>query len=374
MRYIFLIVFMFLTNLSKAQSECNCQKNFNEIYQKVTDNYSAYDMKVNIKTKPAYDELTKKVREKAKGVTDPKACFEILNEWLDFFKDGHLFINTMTSIDNSEPISVITERAAKVGMQKFVSEQEFQAYLNAKGTALDDIEGIWESDDKGYKVGIVKDEINSNKFFGFLLAKRDNLWVFGKNKFELEKISPNRFKTIYYYADFSSENTLTRQVKNMISIDNIFKMIKYSANSKELATQYELDHQMADYRVEKIDADNVLLVLPPFTIPNAPTYIRELVNQNTELIRSSKNLIIDFRNNSGGDENAFDAVFPFIANGPIVRKGSKIRASQENLILLNHELKAIQDYPQYKDNLDPKLREITKKMQFNMGKMFDGPD
>ena len=374
MRYIFFIVCMCLATLSKAQSECNCQKNFTEIYQKVTDNYAAFDMKVNLKTKPVYDELTKKVREKAKGVTDPKACLGILNEWLEFFKDGHLFINTMTSIDNSEPISVITERAGKVGMQKFVSEPEFQAYLYEKEATLDDIEGIWESDDKGYRLGIVRDGLNSNKFFGFLLAKRDHLWVFGKNKFELEKISPNRFKTKYYYADFSSENTLTRQVKNMISIDNIFKMVKHSAKNKELASQYELDHQMSDYRVEKIDADNTLLVLPPFTIPNAPTYIRELVNQNSDLIRSSKNLIIDFRNNSGGDENAFDAVFPFIANGPIVRKGSKIRATQENLILLNHELKAIQDYPQYKDNLDPKLREITKKMQFNMGRMFDGPD
>ncbi len=168
MRYIFFIVCMCLATLSKAQSECNCQKNFTEIYQKVTDNYAAFDMKVNLKTKPVYDELTKKVREKAKGVTDPKACLGILNEWLEFFKDGHLFINTMTSIDNSEPISVITERAGKVGMQKFVSEPEFQAYLNEKEATLDDIEGIWESDDKGYRVGIVRDGLNSNKFFGFL--------------------------------------------------------------------------------------------------------------------------------------------------------------------------------------------------------------
>lgn len=131
MRYILGIVFMILANLSKAQSECNCLKNFNEIYQKVTDNYAALDIKVNLKTKPTFEELTKKVREKAKGVTEPKTCLGILNECLEFFKDGHLFLNTMNSIDTSEPISVITERAEKVGMQKFVSELEFHAYLNS---------------------------------------------------------------------------------------------------------------------------------------------------------------------------------------------------------------------------------------------------
>lgn len=38
----------------------------------------------------------------------------------------------MNSIDNSEPILVITERTEKVGMQKFVSELEFQTNLNSR--------------------------------------------------------------------------------------------------------------------------------------------------------------------------------------------------------------------------------------------------
>ncbi len=46
----------------------------------------------------------------------------------------------------------------------------------------------------------------------------------------------------------------------------------------------------------------------------------------------------------------------------------------ENQILLNHELKAIQDYPQYAKVLDPKLRDIIRKMQMNPGAIITASD
>jgi hypothetical protein len=372
MNRLFLILLVVSFSNSYAQSTCSCEKNFDEIYQKVKDNYSAYEMKITPVTKPKFEELSKKVKEKSKGVSDPKACFNILKEWTEYFKDGHLFINSQTSFTDIEAKSDVEARAAKLGVQKFNSEAKFEAQLKSVANSLQTIEGIWESDDKAYRIGIIKSE--GNKYWGFLLNNRDNLWIAGKNKFLLEPISDNKFKTTYYYADFTSEVTLSTQFKNVLRMDNIYKYYKISPSPKESVSQDELIHSLPDYRVEKIDNDNTLLVLPPFTIPNAPTYVKELVNQNIDLIRSSKNLIIDLRNNPGGDETAFDAVFPLLANGPIVRKGSKIRASAENLILLNHELKAIQDYPQYQSYLDPKLRDIIRKMQRNPNTMIDAAD
>jgi hypothetical protein len=225
-----------------------------------------------------------------------------------------------------------------------------------------------------YRIGIIKDATNANKFYGFLLNKRDNLWVIGKTKFVLEQLSELKFKTTYYYADFTPEITITNVVKNLLVMENIYKFNKLSPIPKEFASQDDLIHRIPDYRVEKLDSNNTLLKLPPFTMPNVELYVSELVKQNEGLIRSSKNLIIDLSNNPGGDESVFDAIFPYIANGPIVRRGSKIRASIENQILLNHELKAIQDYPQYAKNLDPKLRDIIRKMQMNPGTIITGAD
>jgi hypothetical protein len=372
-RFTILLLVLFSVKVN-AQTECNCQKNFDEIFQKVRDNYSAYSMKVNASTKPAFDALTKKVKDKSAGVTDPKECYTILKEWTEFFKDGHLFINTQTPFVVEEPKDAMTKRAVAVPTQKFGSEQIFQAHLTANLDKLSYVEGIWESDDKVYRIGIIKDATNGNKFYGFLLNKRDNLWVIGKTKFVLEQLSELKFKTTYYYADFTPEITITNVVKNLLVMENIYKFNKLSPIPKEFASQDDLIHRIPDYRVEKLDSNNTLLKLPPFTMANAELYVSELVKQNEGLIRSSKNLIIDLRNNPGGDESVFDAIFPFIANGPIVRRGSKIRASMENQILLNHELKAIQDYPQYAKNLDPKLRDIIRKMQMNPGTIITGAD
>ena len=372
MKRIFLVIFLIASSQLYAQGDCDCQKNFDEMYQKVRDNYSAYSMKVTPQNKAKFDNLSKKMKDKSAGIKDPKTCFLLLKEWTEFFEDGHLFINTQTSFNNDDPAEVVQARAAKSGSQKYASEQSFQKYLTSNQATLANIEGIWESDDRAYRIGIVKE--SGSKYWGFLLNKKDNLWTAGKNKFLLEQLADNRYKTTYYYADFTTETTISRQVKNILVMENIYKFLKISPVAPETASQDELIHQVPDYRVEKLDSNNVLLTLPPFTMNGAAVYITEMLKQNDALIKSAKNLIIDLRNNPGGDETSFDSVFPYIANGPIVRKGSKIRATQENLILLSHELKAIQDYAQYKDYLDPKLRDIIRKMQMGMGTMITGPD
>ena len=374
MKRLILLLFVLLSIDSNAQNDCNCQKNFDEMYQKVRDNYAAYSMKVNATTKPAFDAMSKKVKEKSMGITDPKQCYFILKEWTEFFKDGHLFINTSTPILPDEPKDAILKRAAAIPIQKFSTEASFQSYLTANLAKLANVEGIWESDDRAYRIGIVKDAADVKKFYGFLLNKKDEQWIFGKTKFILEQLTDLKLKTTYYYADFTSEITLTTVVKNYLVMENIYKFNKLSPIPTTFVTQDDLNHRLPDFRVEKIDSNNTLVKLPPFTMANVQLYVKEMFKQNDALIRSSKNLIIDLRNNPGGDEAVFDAVFPYIANGPIVRRGSKIRSSMENQILLNHELKAIQDFPEYAQNLDPKLRDMIRKMQQNPGTIFAAAD
>jgi hypothetical protein len=81
MKQFIIALLVLFSATANAQSDCNCQKNFDEIYQKVRDNYGAFSMKVNATTKPAFDALSKKVKEKSAGVTDPTACYFILKEW-----------------------------------------------------------------------------------------------------------------------------------------------------------------------------------------------------------------------------------------------------------------------------------------------------
>ncbi len=370
----FLLLLLLFSGRVFAQQECNCRKNFDEMYQKIRDNYAGWTIKVNPGNQAAFDALSQKVREKSLTSTDPKTCYKILKEWTDFFQDGHLFINTQVQIEENEPQELVLARAAKIPVQKYTTELLFLNYLNTNTGKLNEVEGIWESDDQSYRLGIVKDEKTAGKFNGFLLSKRDNMWVAGKTKFELFELSPGRFRSVYYYADFTGEATFSKLVKNILVMDGIYKFAKIHPVPAVPVSDDDLMHRIPDYRVEKLDSNNTLIVLPPFTLPNAEQYVSELVTRNAALITSSKNLIIDLRNNPGGDENAFTPLFPYIAQGAITRKGGKFRASQENLILLTHELKSIQAYPQFRETLEPKLRTVVRKIESNMGQMVDGPD
>jgi Peptidase family S41 len=354
-----------------AQTECNCRKNFDEIYQKVTDNYAAFNDKTSGRNKSKFNNLSKKVKTEAALITEIKPCFELINTWTEFFKDNHLFVNPANSIDRSESAEVIQKRAAEQESQKYTSENDFQNYLNQNAKTLDPEEGIWLSDDQVYRLGIVKN--GKDKYVGFLLKSVDNLWTAGKNKFVLEKLSEGAYKSTYYFADFGSEVNFAKTIKNYLVIENIYKFTKLSPTPKTYVNGDDLSHRLPDSRVEKLNATTTLVTLPPFTMPNSPQFTAEMIRQNAELIESSKYLIIDLRNNPGGDESVFDPLFPYISNTPIIRKGSKIRATQENYILLASEIKAVAEMEQFK-NIIPKLQVIVDLMQANMGSMITGPD
>lgn len=131
---------------------------------------------------------------------------------------------------------------------------------------------------------------------------------------------------------------------------------------------------MPQYRVEKINANTALLTLPPFTLPNAADLVMELVSKNGGIITSCENLIVDLRNNPGGDANAFVPFYPYISTGPIIREGGTFRATEENIYLLEHELESIQDFPKYRRILEPKLKKVIADIKNNMGQEVKGPD
>lgn len=356
---------------SPEKKQSLCSRNFDAIYQKIEDNYAGWSEKVTSRNQKKFDKITEETKLKISEINEPEACYHTLNEWLAFFEDGHLFLNIPPFVKPEDPSDVV-KRARKVGSVSFKSESAFKKYLD-KQKNLPEIVGIWENDDKTYRVGIIASS-KKNRYEAFLLSDRDELWTAGKVKFELKEEEKNRFETNYYYADFTDEKKLGRLVKNYFVIDDIYKLQKiYPAPLEEVNNQ-DILTRIPQWRVEKVNSNTALITLPPFTIVDAADYILDMVNNNKAVITNTENLIVDLRNNPGGDENAFSALYPFIADKPIIRKGGMFRSSEENLILLTHELESIQAFPKYKRILAPKLQEVIAGMRNNLGGDVQGPD
>ncbi len=373
MKKFFLFICLIVSHLSFSQQDCLCSQNFDFSYQKIKDNYVGWSDKITPKNQTEFDKLTQEVREAAKKITNERECYFLQKKWFDFFNDGHLFINPATPYTIDDSLEVIASRAAKVPQLTF-NETSFTQYLKENEAKLASVEGIWESDDKAYKIGVLKDKANPKKFTGFLLADRNPSWKAGKAKFEMLQIAPLKYTTTYYYADFSSEKSFTREVKNFLVMENIYKFNKVFPIPKEEVSSEDVQHRIAEYRIEKLDNETTLIVLPPFTLPNAPEFVQEMLKESEELVKNATNLIIDLRNNPGGDDAAFTSLFPYIATSPIMRKGGVFRATDENVILLKHELEAIQEYPTFKERLSNKLQKVIQQMESKNGQLVNGPD
>ncbi|MBA4851796.1 S41 family peptidase [Emticicia sp. BO119] len=373
MKNLLLPLLLFVSYTASAQQTCLCSQNFDFAYQKIKDNYAGWSDKVRPDNQAAFDQLSTEIKEKAKSITNERECFFHLKKWLDFFQDGHVFITPITPYTIDDSPEVVAIRASKVPALSF-NEISFTQYLKENENKLENVEGIWESDDKAYRVGILKDKKDSKKYTGFLLGDRDATWKTGKVKFEMNQVSPLRFITTYYYADFSTETSFTREVKNFLIMENLYKFTKLFPIPKEEVSDEDIKQRIIDFRIEQLDNETALFVLPPFTLVNGPEYIKEMIKDSKPILDNSPNLIIDLRNNPGGDDAAYESLFPYINTSSIVRKGGVFRSTFENIVSVRHELEAIQSYPAYKERLSPKLQQVLRLMEGNGGRFVNGPD
>jgi Peptidase family S41 len=373
MKKILLFSLLIISQLAIAQQDCDCSKNFEATFQKIRENYAGWADKITAKNQAEFDKITAETQQKIKAIKDEKECFFALQKWFDFFKDNHLFISPINPYSIDEPAEAIDKRASKVPQFSY-NEVSLMQFLKENEAKLQSVEGIWESDDKAYRVGILKDKTNPNKFTGFLLTDKDARWKTGKVKFELNQVSPLRYASNYYYADFSSEKCFSREVKNFLVIENIYKFNKVFPMPKEEVNVEDINQRLADFRIEKLDNETTLIVLPPFTMLNAVELIQEMLTKNNDLLANIPNLIIDLRNNPGGDDFAYTPLFQYIATAPIIRKGAVFRATDENIIGVRHELETIQEFPVYKERLSPKLQGVLRKMEANRGSFVNAPD
>jgi S1-C subfamily serine protease len=92
-----------------------------------------------------------------------------------------------------------------------LSRDEFREYLDARGTGLDPLEGIWSEDSYTYEVGIMRDTLSGSQrdFVAFVLSTTAATWKPGQVKAEFTLTSNSGvFRTAYYLRDHSKQSSV----------------------------------------------------------------------------------------------------------------------------------------------------------------------
>lgn len=97
MKQFLLVVLFFNVILSYGQN-CDCQKEFDFLVNKIEKDYAGFKDKVNSSNFEEYNKYTEHIRTKTKYTRTFRRCTMVLDEWLKFFNDKHLSLSSESNI------------------------------------------------------------------------------------------------------------------------------------------------------------------------------------------------------------------------------------------------------------------------------------
>jgi hypothetical protein len=302
MRFNLTAVFWFCilsSNISYSQT-CNCSSNFQWLKKTFEENDAGFKYHLSVKGRDLYDYHNKAIQEKINSVKTDKDCLPILQEWLQFFRKGHLYIQaTGTSNVASAIPQVIDTVAIKNQFRDWpryqLNVEEFKTYLSKKKTQ--DFEGIWES--APYKIAIKK---IGNEYKGILINDLSPYWEAGQVKLEISGVDGRQRGAAYLRDHSKVPNENVEQIgQNYLQVSGFSLKRLYPVLPTEPEVQDWLKVYTRDTYLNQLDKNTLYFRIPSFG-SNYKKAIDSVLVANKELLSRTPNLIIDIRNNGGGSD------------------------------------------------------------------------
>lgn len=166
---IITLLIIALSQSSYSQIDCNCTETLEQLAIKIETEYPGFEDKT--KNKVLYNSFKEKLMKRSAAISET-GCIKLLNEYLNYFKDGHIYILKSNNSETTQNNKAYFNK--KVG----ITLNEFYQILS---NSTDELEGIWKS--LNYKVGIFK--AKNNEYYGFIIEADTSYWKPYEIKFKI---------------------------------------------------------------------------------------------------------------------------------------------------------------------------------------------
>jgi hypothetical protein len=319
--FSFIVLLTFIANAQKS----DCIKDFDYLVEKIKNDYPGYNDKVNEKTFSDLQHLEQALRNRI--IQYPDSCGKYFSLYTSWFKDNHLRVRRNRT--NLNPTT--NEKQKETPLFFNIS---FDSICNSGKS----IEGIW-IDFQG-KIAITQKE--DGNYVGVAIEypkfKRNQVMS------EFSQLENNEFNI----TSFSPVNSRSRKGKASLHIDNKVLEIHGDTRFVRQTSNEILDKAfLYSYVAKYPNGQNtypVAIYLNDSTFYLRVTdfnsdYSNKIITRHWQEIMSRPNLIIDIRNNGGGQDHYYQKLAELIFTNPYESKGVEWYASKGNIKLFEDAIK-----------------------------------
>ncbi|MDA3866490.1 MAG: S41 family peptidase [Salinivirgaceae bacterium] len=319
MRKIFLL-FALIPIFIHAQ-DCDCESSFEWLKKTFEQNDAGYPMVIKQKGQRTYEKFSDSIGALTKRINNHKECVVLLDEWVHFFRKGHVgvyYIDDPTKTDLRNSIGVENYDAETFAVDTAV----FYTQLKQRKIPFKLVD-VWY--DNSCKIAVVPDTINPQRdYVGVIISTKRPNWKPGQVKVEFFN-ADSGINANYYMADHS-----VRKCNVEYSVRNL-KVGSFSwRRSLEYVPLKERDdlsiYLAKEPVMKRLNDESLLLRIPSFRY-EYKNKIADLLKENEDLLEVTENLVIDVRGNGGGADASMMRIIPYIYTNPVAMYDIEIRST-----------------------------------------------
>ena len=303
--------------------DCDCTSNLAWVKKTFEENDAGYAYALEKKGVQLYEAHNQRIAAKVGEAKTLSECHAVLNEWLKFFRPGHIGIGLQNPLTGQGGNS-----AQELGFPDWdtysISTDNFKAYLDQ--LEHPGFEGIWQT--SSYVIGIKKE---GDAYVGFIVESGADTWSEGqvKLKFQLGEAEDSG---VFYMYDHSpvpfDEVGLTGTNYLQLGDFTLSRTYPKLPGDPKLEAYYEAMDSSGPF-LEPLSETSLYLRIPSFNGAQKRA-IDSVVAANREQILSVENLIIDIRNGTGGSDSSYGELLSFLYTNPIREVGVEFLSTKLN--------------------------------------------
>ncbi len=358
MRHLNLLLWGLLAPFIALSQDCGCPETLQWLKSTFEQNDAGFTYAIEAKGEEAYRAHHAAIEARANTADGVEACTGLLEEWLGFFRSGHIGIFAMDPGSNDAAAADESDEAIRRRFADWEShEVDLEAFKKDLHSKSDPgPEGSWES--PPYRIGVKR---VGEEFVGFVIEADGVYWQPGQVKFRI----PAEGKIVYYMRDHSPRYLDGYQMlgKNFMTMGFVQLRRSFPVYETEPALERYLDLVQAQGpSLRRLSEEALLLRIPDFS-GSQKRAIDSLLRTNHETIINTPRLVIDLRGNTGGSDYSYENIIPYLYTNPIRTVGVEFLSTELN----NARMLQFMEDPDFPESEKEWANEAYQRLQEKMG-------